>query len=168
MSEASAEIIPLKRKVRAKKPKLLIGWRELADLPELGLSGLMAKIDTGANTSALHASKLTPITLEDGRPGVRLLIKAADHGLPPYDHLLEVPLVDFRKVRSSNGKSEQRYVIRTQMLIGEWSGLVDFTLTNRKSMRFPILIGRRALRRAFIIDPSKTLLLGQPPSSFED
>ena len=48
----------------------VIGLREWINLPELGIIGLRAKIDTGASTSSLHASDIQPFQ-KDGEDWVR-------------------------------------------------------------------------------------------------
>jgi hypothetical protein len=126
----------------------VIGWRELVDLPQLGLKGAKAKIDTGARTSSLHATDLTlRPEVETGLVGSLVGFRLAD-GTP-----VEAPLVDYRQVRSSNGHQEARAVIRTVVVLAGVAIETEFTLTNRVSMEFPILIGRQTLRGHFAVDP---------------
>lgn len=60
-----------------------------------------------------------------------------------------------RKVRSSNGQVESRYAITTRVVLFKRSYKIEFTLSYRDKMRFPILLGRRFLRNRFIVDVSK-------------
>ena len=56
---------------RAREPRsklsqpVEIGWAELVQLPDLGLHNIRAKIDTGAATSSIHATRLKPIETDD-------------------------------------------------------------------------------------------------------
>lgn len=141
------------------KPKTLteIGWCELVDLPDLGVSQLHAKIDTGAATSALHATNIEPFE-RDGLPYLRFIIPIAGG---KHDKACEAPVYGMRRVRSSNGVMQQRYVIETQMKLGPLLWVGHMTLANRRSMIFPVLIGRRALRRGFLVNSAKRWMLGR-------
>lgn len=134
-----------------------IGWCELIDIPGLGVRNLHAKVDTGAATSSLHATHIKPFD-KDGQPFVRFTIPM---GPGVADHHCEAPVYGQRRVKSSNGVMQTRYVIETVMKLGplEWVG--HMTLANRQSMIFPVLIGRRALKRGFLVNSAKRWMLGR-------
>ncbi|AUX70118.1 ATP-dependent zinc protease [Porphyrobacter sp. HT-58-2] len=128
------------------KPLTVVGWRELVGLPELGLVGIPAKIDTGARTSSLHAHVLDDFR-RDGRRYVRF---AVDWG--GMRHTCEAVHVDLRGITSSNGERQERFVIKTPLSIGNMTFRAEISLADRSQMQFPMLIGRTALRRRFVVD----------------
>lgn len=132
------------------KNKLLpvVGWRELVHLPELGLTGIPAKIDTGARTSSLHATVLQEFR-RDGENFVRF---AVDFPQQKVRQICEAVHVDIRGITSSNGDTQERYVIKTPMRLGDTEFRAEISLANRSDMRFPMLIGRSSLRRRFVVD----------------
>ena len=137
-----------------------IGWCELVSLPELGIENIHAKIDTGAATSSLHAVRMKPFE-RDGEQWVKFTIPKSPE-LPAIR--CEAKLLEKRMIKSSNGRSQQRYVIETIMQLGPLKWVCHMTLANRQSMAFPVLIGRRGLRRGFIVNSAKRWVLGQPAS----
>lgn len=137
--------------------KAVIGRREMVTLPELGLT-LCCKADTGARTSALHAEDIETYE-EDGHVWVSFVTRGGGPNSPP--HPVRMHLHDRRKVTSSNGQAQWRFVIRTQLLLGELDFPVELTLTDRSSMRHPMLLGRRAMRR-FLVAPGTAFLHGEP------
>lgn len=146
---------------------LVVGWREWITLSSLDCpTPIKAKIDTGAATSALHASKLERFEI-DGHPWVRFTVRPHQRRTSGATRV-EAPVIDERQIRSSNGKSELRPVIETGISLGgqEWN--VEFTLTRRNAMGFRILLGRRALRRRAVVDVSSSYRLGVPPSRDEE
>ncbi len=135
-----------------------IGWSELVNLPVLGLHNFHAKIDTGAATSSLHAVGIR-IFERDGAEWASFSVpKSPRHNA----QTCEARIVAKRKIKSSNGLTDQRYVIETPMQMGPLIWMGQMTLANRQSMAFPILIGRRALKRGFLVDCSKRWILGAP------
>lgn len=128
------------------RPLKVVGWRELVGLPELGLVGIPAKIDTGARTSSLHAHVLDDFR-RDGRRYVRF---AVDWG--GMRHTCEAVHVDLRGITSSNGERQERFVIKTPLTIGNTTFRAEISLADRSQMQFPMLIGRTALRRRFVVD----------------
>lgn len=150
-----------------KQKLLVVGWREWVTLTGLDCpTPIKAKIDTGAATSALHASKLERFEV-DGDPWVRFTIRPHQRRGGGAKRV-EVPMIDERRVRSSNGKSELRPVIETDIALGDQLWTVEFTLTRRNAMGFRMLLGRRALRRRAVVDPGRSYRLGEPPTSDEE
>lgn len=137
----------------------MLGWKEWVGLPDLGISGIKAKIDTGARTSALHTFELTPFEKE-GTEWVRFKIHPFQRN---EDHVLECesPVHDKRIVSDSGGHKEERYVIVTSLHIGGMKRDIELTLTNRDTMRFRMLLGRTAMNGFMIVDPEKAYLTGQ-------
>jgi len=122
---------------------LMIGWREWAALPKLGLPAIKAKIDTGARTSALHAFRLETFGPED-HPRVRFWVHPVE-GREDIEVKCTATVLDRRQVVSSNGKSELRYIIRTPIRIGDREWPIEMSLSNRETMTHRMLIGRTAL-----------------------
>ena len=135
-----------------------IGWREWVKLPDLGRYLIKAKIDTGARSSALHASDIR-IVRAGGRESVRFTYHPMQRSSKPTVEA-EATLVDQRWVTSSNGHRSLRPVVSAELRIGEARWPIELTLTNRDSMGFRLLLGREALRGRCIIDPSRSFLTG--------
>ena len=134
----------------------IIGWREWVSLPMLGLPDIKAKVDTGARTSSLHAFSLEPY-----KEGDKDKIKFDIH--PVQRDTSQVvtcfaDIVDKRWVTDSGGRSEERYVIETPVIIGGQTWNIEITLTERDNMLFRMLLGRRAIRKRFLINPARSFL----------
>ena len=128
-----------------------IGWREWVSLPELGIDRIKAKVDTGARTSALHAVRVRAAQI-DGIDVVRFEVHPLQKSAKPAV-TCQLPLVDKRYVRSSDGTRELRPVVETTVQLGDKTWPIELTLTNRSLMGFRLLLGRRALRKRFVVDP---------------
>lgn len=131
---------------------ITVGWRELVSLPELGLAGMPAKIDTGARTSSLHADVLDDFM----RGGERFVRFAVDWD--GQRHFCEAVHVDVRGITSSNGDQQTRFVIKTPLMIGKMRFRAEISLADRSQMQFPMLIGRTALRRRMVVDSGHSWL----------
>lgn len=134
-----------------KIPKSIIGWREWCAMPELALPGVLAKIDTGAKTSSLHAFDIRPGSR--GEDWLEFSVHPVQRRGKPVIRC-EARCIDVRKVTSSNGRSEERPVIETVLELGPQRFRTEITLSNRDEMGFRMLIGRQSLTRRFIVDPS--------------
>ncbi|MFU8883349.1 MAG: ATP-dependent zinc protease [Rhodobacterales bacterium] len=149
-------------KAKVAKPRplsMLIGWRERIALPELGIALVQAKIDTGARTSALHATKIRRFD-RDGMEWVRFHIPHAS-GLKARD--VEARLVDQRQIKNTSGLGEDRLVIETLLLLGNRRWKIEVSLADRTAMAMPIILGRTAIRkRGILVDAGKSFLAGKP------
>ena len=143
---------------RKKRQRPVIGWREWVDLPDLGVARIKAKIDTGARTSTLHAWNIEIVEGANG-PRVRFDLHPVQRNNKTVVRC-EAPLADVREIRNSGGHVERRYIIRTMLQLGAKHWPIDISLTNRDEMGFRMLLGRAAVRRRAIIDPSKSYLAG--------
>jgi hypothetical protein len=138
----------------------VIGLREWINLPELGMVGLRAKIDTGASTSCLHASDIQPFR-RDGEDWVRFTAHLGT--LVQRRHRCEAPLVTVKNIKSSTGHVQSRYVIRTRLALGDRLWPVEFTLTCRKTMRYRVLLGSKALIDGqLVVNPALTYVQDKP------
>ena len=196
------------------RPAWLAGWREHIDLPKLGAYRLVAKLDTGARTSSLHARELHRNSDRSGRTWLTMELLAPEEdagadprgrnrdatadpdpdgdpspdptdagrwqqppqaaGAPPgntsaEDRDLVVPpgpvrarWVADRMIRSSNGVEELRPVIRTTVALGGHRWACEMTLAERGSMGHPVLLGRTAIRRRFLVHPGRSFLADAP------
>ncbi len=138
----------------------IIGWREWVALPELGIPAIKAKVDTGARTSALHTFYIEEHVI-NGHPYVKFNI----HPVQKRTDIIvecEAKIKDKRNVRDSGGHEEERYVIETEVRIGDFQQQVEVTLTSRDNMKFRMLLGRSALSdQGICVDPNHSYLLGE-------
>ncbi|KQB42110.1 alpha-L-glutamate ligase [Flavobacterium sp. L1I52] len=140
--------------------KVIVGSEEWCSFPELGIPIIKARVDSGAKTSALHAINIAPFTKNDSN-WVKFDINPIQNNSKTIIHC-EAPLIDKRVVKSSSGFREQRFVIQTNLKIGESSWPIEMTLTNRDTMGFRMLLGREAMSGRILVDPEQQFLLGQP------
>ncbi|MFC1620371.1 ATP-dependent zinc protease [Candidatus Neomarinimicrobiota bacterium] len=141
---------------RIKKELPVIGWREWAGLPDLGLEEIKVKIDTGARSSALHAFEIHEFE-RDGKLMVSFVLHPYQRDNRITIHA-EAELAGYRRVRNPGGRIESRPCIRTRIkLLGkEW--IIDLTLTNRDMMGFRMLLGRQAVRGRFLVHAGRSYL----------
>lgn len=139
-------------------PRFVTGWREWLALPELGIPGIKAKIDTGARTSALHTHDY-----EIFRRGEDDWVRFHLHPLRRSEDVVlqcEAKILEHREVKDSGGHPELRPFIATTARLGECEWPIGLSLTNRESMKFRMLLGRQALAGWFLVDPSASYLMG--------
>lgn len=139
----------------------LAGWREWVQLPDVGIPWIKAKLDTGAQTSALHAYDIRTFD-RDGTDWVRFTVrpwqKATDDAT-----VVECPLFDTRRVRSSSGHVQERHVVKMRVILVDREVTAEVTLSNRDEMGFRMLIGREALRQGFDVTSNRSFLGDRAP-----
>ena len=139
------------------------GWREWVSLPGLGVGWVKAKLDTGARTSTIHAFDLEQVE-RDGETWVRYSVHpwqdTSEDAVACESHV-----VAQRKVRSSSGHVEERYVVLLDLSMVGRVVTAEVTLSRRDEMGFRMLVGREALRQGFLVDPRRSYLGGRPKRS---
>ncbi|MDE2091182.1 MAG: ATP-dependent zinc protease [Gammaproteobacteria bacterium] len=146
------------------KTKIRIGWREWISLPQLGITLIKAKVDTGARTSALHATDIEIYATRAGKHRVRFSVWPEQHSHRGAV-TAKAALKGERLVRSSNGAAERRPVIETRVVIGGKTWPIELTLTSRDVMGFQMLLGRQAIRGHAVVDPGKSYHIHKKRSS---
>lgn len=127
-----------------------IGRVDKADFPLLNLYDVEVKIDTGAFTSTIHCKN---VKVEDNYLKCNFL----DEEHPDY-HEKEIVFdkYDVKVVKSSNGQSQARYRILTEIILFGKTLPIFLTLSDREEMRYPVLLGRKFLTKRFVVDINKT------------
>jgi hypothetical protein len=127
----------------------VLGRFDRVDLPDLGLYNIHAKIDTGAYTSSLHCQKAEVVN-----GNLEFILLDEEH--PEFTGMkFTFQKFEERMIKNSFGEVEKRFVIMTPLTIYDEVIHTEFSLSNRGSLKFPILIGRKILRDRFLIDVKK-------------
>lgn len=131
--------------------KKIVGREEKISILDLELYDLDAKVDTGADSNALHCDHID-IDEKNNTVSFTLLheVHEAYHG-----RRITLPLYNIKNIKSSNGQIQQRPTIKVSVnFFGkEYKSIIS--LTDRSDMKFPMLIGRNFLTNKFIVDVSK-------------
>lgn len=138
-----------------KKWLQIIGRTELVDVPAWDLFELNAKIDTGAYTSSLHCHHIESYEKDDEQM-VRFNLLDPSHEIY-NDKLFELPVYKTKNVKSSNGQTEERIIVRTDIVLAGQKLRAELSLTDRSEMRYPLLIGRKLLKGHFLVDVQQKL-----------
>lgn len=138
----------------SKKPAKIIGSRELVDILDLQLRGVPAKVDTGADSSAIWASNVRI-------DGDTLKYCLFAPGSAFYQNL-DISTQAFRttSVKNSFGNAEFRYKVRLRLRVGNSTMTTWVTLADRSHNTYPILLGKNFLKNRFVVDVSQVNLHG--------
>lgn len=132
-----------------------IGWREWIYLPKYDDFAIKAKVDTGARTSALHATQIKEYD-KNGKTMVSFRLHQSNKHID-----ISTQLIRYIKITSSFGNSEIRPLIRLKIRLGERSWFTEVTLTKRNRMTYLMLIGRNTLMKKYLIHSHKSYLTGK-------
>ena len=138
---------------KKERKKRVVGWREHAALPDLKIKQVIAKIDTGANIATIDAADIKFVTRKDVKY-VKFTVKKRNNTV----RKTSAPLAGFKRIRSSNGDVERRPYIKTDILMDGITKNIELTLTDRGPMDYTMLIGRKALGRRWMVNPSISFL----------
>jgi hypothetical protein len=137
---------------------LLIGWKEFVEFPEWGIRRVKAKIDTGARTSALGVLRYE-LTQMEAAGLIAELHLALHRRHPERVSVIRVPVLEMIRVRNTSGRFEVRPLIEATARLGPLTKRIRLTITDRSRMRFPMILGRKALEGDFCVDVSQKYLL---------
>ena len=138
---------------KKKREKKVVGWKEQVALPDLKIKSVIAKIDTGANLATIDADDIKFVTRKDVKY-VKFTVKKRNNTV----RKTSAPLAGFKRIRSSNGDVERRPYINTDILMDGITKNIELTLTDRGPMDYTMLIGRKALGRRWMVNPSISFL----------
>jgi len=129
--------------------KRVVGWKENAALPDLNVKNVIAKVDTGANLASIDASDIKIVSRENVKY-VKFKVMKRNNTV----RKTSAPLEGYKRIKSSNGDVERRPYIKTTLLMDGISKKIELTLTDRGPMEYTMLIGRKALGRRWVVNPS--------------
>ncbi|HET7543490.1 MAG TPA: RimK/LysX family protein [Polyangiaceae bacterium] len=144
---------------RSAPAPLVIGVTEYVDIPAWRILRLRAKIDTGARSSALHVENIRELAAGRVRFDVRLSRSESERRVR-----VTARIARRGQVKPSSGEPEERIFVAVKVRIGPIEREIELSLVDRGRMIFRMLIGRRALAHAFLVDPGRRYLLQQPGS----
>ena len=125
-----------------------IGKAELISLPDFSTIDIPARIDTGATLSSIWASDImeTP-------QGLSFVLFDKTSELYSGKKIL-IPDYDKHAVSSSMGQTQVRYKVKMTVVVKGRKIKASFTLADRSTQVYPVLIGRNIIRGKFIVDVS--------------
>lgn len=134
------------------KKKVTLGWLEKVWFPEFGTpdGGVVAKVDTGADSGALHCALERLVRDENGQTVLEFQPFDTSHPM--------IRTADYKRilVRSSNGLMEERHRIKTKLRLSDGKEYkIELTLADRTDMNYEVIIGRKFLDNKFLVDVSK-------------
>jgi len=136
--------------------KRTIGWRELVSLPDWGIRGVEAKVETGARTSSLHVENVKHFP--DNTVRFEVVLSRRDHGVRVQ---AEAPLVRWSTIKTSTGHRQERLIVSTLIRVGEYEREIEMSLVSRKGLLCRMLLGRTALANDLVVDPSRRYVLSR-------
>lgn len=139
-----------------KREKQIIGRKEKISMPDFDLKNLDAKIDTGAYSSSLHC-RIIGESVIDGQEYICFIPLGKKYRARNAKQML-IPISKRKVVKSSSGHTEERCFVILKVKVGEQEYETEFSLTDRSSMKYTILLGRKFLKGRFNVDVSKSYI----------
>ncbi len=127
--------------------KKIVGRKELISIIDLELFNLDAKVDTGADSNALHCDDISIDEYNNVHFTLLDEVHQAYHG-----KRMILPLYKLKKIKSSNGQIQLRPSVKLSVFFMGKRYKTIVSLTNRADMKYPMLIGRRFLSGRFLVD----------------
>ena len=112
-------------------------------LPIIGDESFLAKVDTGADSSSIHCD------------GFYVKDEVLYCKILALKKILKFKNFSKKFVKSSNGEGSERYKVTLRVIVDGCEVVGKFTLNNRESMNYPVLIGKNILKKGFMVDVNK-------------
>lgn len=126
--------------------QVIVGGIVPVSVPQLGVSDVLAKVDTGAWSGAIHC---TNIQVDDGALCFWPL------GIKELE--TRITVFELANVRSANGHSASRYLIPIEIVVEGVVYQTTIGLNDRSKMTREVLLGRRFLmENNILVDVSRT------------
>jgi hypothetical protein len=129
------------------KEKIIIGNKERVSFPDLKRSHVVARIDSGAKSSSAHCDKIWVESMKGKKVVCCYFLKRSRR-------VVRFEKYKRTRVKSSNGSFQVRYTVDLKIKLGDVVKTTPVTLTDRSTMNYSVLLGRRFLRGDFLIDVS--------------
>jgi hypothetical protein len=128
------------------RDKTIVGYAEMVRIYPGDLE-IRARIDTGANLASLHCNCITPIK-RDGEDWVSFTVTNS------RDEIIRLERKVHRivKIKRHFEKSQERYVIKLGVCLGNIYKETEVSLIDRRGLKYPILIGRKFMDKDFLVD----------------
>lgn len=131
--------------------KIIVGHKEKIAFPDMKRANIVARIDSGARSSSAHCDKIWIEKLR-GKSVLCCHFLKHSHKVVRFEKFKRL------KVKSSNGMLQARYAVELTIQLGDVIKSTDVTLTNRSTMNYSVLLGRKFLKDDFLIDVSRSYL----------
>lgn len=133
------------------RSKRIIGMESWVHVRELGLN-FLARVDTGATVTSLHANDFLIIDgTDDHRDNVGKTINFLTQSTNGEYKRLQGEIAKVQTVRTAQGK-EKRYMVWLTLTARGVTKRVLVNLRDRSKMRYKLLIGRDWLSHDFLVD----------------
>lgn len=137
-----------------KSEKIIVGNKEKVSFPELKRAHVVARIDSGALSSSAHCDKIW-LEKMGGKKVLCCYFLKRSHKVVRFEKFRK------KKVKSSNGTFQNRYVVDLVIKMGGIAKCTPVTLTDRSTMNYSVLLGRKFLKDHFLIDVSRSYMLSK-------
>ena len=135
----------------------IIGSEEWCSFESFGIPAIKARVDSGAKTSSIQANNIKTF-FKETEEWVRFEVNPLQVNRS-ISIKCEAKVHAKRSIKSSIGIAEDRLVVKAPITLGDDTFEIELTLANRDSMEFRMLLGREALHKRYLVNPSENYLL---------
>lgn len=141
----------------AKSPaRVIAGWVEKVRIDNHDFD-VKAKLDTGARTSSIYAKNIKSFK-KDGERWVRFTLVLTDSKDKKHEIEMEKPRSRRTNIKNHDGEHDTRHVVDFEVCFNGRKVTTEFTLADRREYIYDVLLGRRFLNKAAIVDSKRIFL----------